>query len=348
MKKVLITSLESIARIIPLGLYPKLMQRDVVDFFYHAVSDETLPHVCHLYPVVPAADFEAALFYLKENNNFISYTQLHSHIFENASLPPKAVHLSFDDGYAECFTVVRPLLLKHEIPCTFFLTTGLIDNQILFYRNKQSLCVDRLLNPDFDISRFAFDELSSLGFSGTSLHEFISWLKDLRLPDEAAINEVCRALGINWQTYLTEKQPYLNTTQIQQMGAEGFTLGAHTLSHRKLVDLSSAEIETEIAESCRLVGEISGQGIVPFSFPHSAWGVDRDRLAAIRSKYPQIGLLFDTKGVRRDVNFIHNRVWAERPFTPESKLHPIPEVLANAYREAWVDEVLGWGRKLRG
>ncbi len=347
MKKLLTSSLENISRIIPLGLYPKILRRDVIDFFYHAVSDAALPYVRQLYPVVPVADFEAALLYLKENFTFVDYPQLHAHIFEGAPLPPKAVHLSFDDGYAECYTVVRPLLLKHKIPCTFFITTGLIDNKILFYRNKQALCVERLLDPEFDFSPADFHPLAPAQ-AASSLPEFIAWLKDLRLPDEAVIDAVCQILGVDWQSFLAENQPYLRRAQIQQMRAEGFTMGAHTLTHRKLVDLPHEEIETEIAESCRIVGEISGQEIVPFSFPHSAWGLDRGLLGKIRKQHPQIGLLFDTKGLRRDAAFIHNRVWAERPLTAARRLHPIPEVLSKAYQEAWVEAVLGWGRKLRG
>jgi peptidoglycan/xylan/chitin deacetylase (PgdA/CDA1 family) len=348
MKKALTSVLETISRLIPLGLYPKIVRRGLIDFFYHAVSDEPMPHVRHLYPVVPVADFEGALLYLKENYNFITYEQLHAHVFEGESLPQKAVHLSFDDGYAECFSVVRPLLLKHQIPCTFFLTTGLIDNPILFYRNKQSLCVERLIDPAFS---FPISDLllpaSAPELAPGTRREFISWFKDLRLPDEPVIDEVCRVLGVDWQAFLQERQPYLTSEQIRQMHTEGFTLGAHTVTHRKLMDLPPGEIENEITESCQDVAAITGQEIVPFSFPNSAWGLDRSHLSSICSPHPNIGLLFDTKGVRKDVPFIHNRVWAERPLTPERKLHTVPEVLYNAYQESWMDEVLGWGRNLR-
>lgn len=345
MKKALTFSLETISRLIPLSLYPRIVQREWIDFFYHAVSDDPMPHVRHLYPVVPVADFESALLYLKANYTFVEYAQIHAHVFEGTPLPSKAVHLSFDDGYAECYSVVRSLLLKHEIPCTFFLTAGLIDNHILFYRNKQSLCVERLTEPGFDFS--SLDLHASLQTSPTTLPKFITWIKDLRLPDEALIDEICRVLGVNGQAFLQENQPYLTQAQIRQMQAEGFTIGAHTITHRKLMDLPAEEIETEIAQSCQTVAEITGQQIVPFSFPHSAWGLDRDQLAAVRDRHPEIGLLFDTKGLHHDVDFIVNRVWAERPLSSERRFSSLPEVLRNAYQEAWVDEILGLGRKLK-
>lgn len=341
MRKTFTSAIEIFSRLIPMGLYPRLIRRDVTDFFWHAVSDDPMPHVRHLYPVVPVADFEAALLYLKENYTFINYEQLHEYIFGGAPLPPRAVHLSFDDGYAECFSNVRPLLLKHEIPCTFFLTTGLIDNPTLFYRNKQSLCVERLVEPGFNLQSSILRDLPSTPPSST-LPEFIAWIKNLRLPDEALIDETCERLEVDWRAFLVERQPYLTTTQIRQMHAEGFTMGAHTITHRKLIDLPIEEAETEIAESCRIVGEITGQQIIPFSFPHSAWGLDRRHLARIRDRHPEIGLLFDTKGLRRDADFIHNRVWAERRGAKDLNEH-----LQIAYQDAWIDEIMTRGRKLR-
>lgn len=354
MKSTIIKLLEHIAQTIPRRLYPLLVRRDVIGVFYHAVSDEPMEHVQHLYPVVPAAQFEAALRYLKSRYNFISSEQLRSHHTEGTPLPPRAVHLSFDDGFAECFTVVRPSLRKHNIPCTFFVATDWLDNRVMFYRNKASLAIQRFgESTDAERSEIFATLHRRLGAKVDSPASFAAWIKALRLPDEAAIDEVCQVLGIDIPAFLRERQPYLTTPQIQQMHAEGFTIGAHTKTHRKLVTLSAAEIESEIVDSCQIVREITGQEIVPFSFPHSAFGLNRRLLAGIRARHPFIGLLFDTKGLRRDVDFIVNRIWAER--TPSPRVggglgwgpHPLPEVLHTAYQDAWVEGVMEMGRKLK-
>ncbi len=342
MKKILTWLLERLARLIPLWLYPLFVRRASIDFFYHAVSDEPMEHARHLYPVVPVAQFEEALLFLKERYQFISYARLHAARISGEALPANAVHLSFDDGFQECFSVVRPILMDYSIPCTFFLTTDWIDNRAMFYRNKISLCIDRLRADPSTLPR-----LGSLTPGDLTLEATIGWLKELRLPDEDVINQVCRQLAVDWEKFLCESQPYLTTSQVQQMTAEGFTIGAHTKTHRKLRDLSDAEIEEEIVESCREVQGITGQEIVPFSFPHSAFGIDRGLLFSIRVRYPFVGLLFDTKGVRKDDSFMVNRVWAERPLTPERVLHPLPQVLHNAYQEAWVDEVMGLARRIK-
>jgi peptidoglycan/xylan/chitin deacetylase (PgdA/CDA1 family) len=345
MKKTFTNLLEFLAGLIPLWLYPLLMPRDWLDFFYHAVSDQPMEHVRHLYPIVPVDRFEGALRYLREKYTLVSYVQLHAHRLgdsvQDLAFPDNAAHLSFDDGFQECFLVVRPLLLQHEIPATFFLVTDWIDNQAMFARNKVSLCLEYLQEQPQDVARLDRFMPPTRDISA------IEWLRDLTPADSALIDQVCATLGVDWQTFLAQRQPYLTSEQIQQMRAEGFTFGAHTRSHRKLMDLSPAEIETEIVASCRRVQDISGQDVIPFSFPHSAFGVSRQLLADIRQRHPFVGLLFDTKGVRKDVDFIVNRVWAERPLTPARELHPLSEVLHHAYQEAWVDRVMDTLRNLK-
>jgi len=339
MRRGLTITLTGIARLIPAGLYPRLVRRSSLDFFYHAVSDAPLPHIRHLYPVVPVADFEAALRYLQARYTFITYQQLHQHRLAGQPLPPDAIHLSFDDGFAECFDVVRPLLQKYKIPGTFFLATDWIDNRQMFYRNKASLAIQRI----GELSADALDALlaqlhSQLGLAVDSAKALIDWLKGLRNQDEPQIDALCALLDVDWRGFLEDQQPYLTSDQIRQMQAQGFTIGAHTRSHTKLIDLSPEQIEAELAGSCRQVAEICGAATVPFSFPHSAWGVDRGWLADIRARHPEIGLLFDTKGLRQDEPFMVNRVWAERPLSVAGRLHPIPAVLHADYQDAWVDD----------
>ena len=115
-----------------------------------------------------------------------------------------------------------------------------------------------------------------------------------------------------------------------------------------MVYLTSDDIESEISFSSNIVSDLTGQEIVPFSFPHSAWGLDRDHLAQIRSRHPMIGVLFDTKGLHQDVNFIHNRIWAERPLPNMSGMGAdrIRDHITLAYQETWVDAMMEKGRSI--
>ncbi len=347
MKSKIPNLLSTISKGIPPKLLPNLVRRDVINVFYHAVSDERMDHVRHLYPVVPIADFEAALDYLQTNFNFITYQQLHDQRVNGVDLPPKAVHLSFDDGFAECFSIVRPILLERNIPCTFFLTLDWIDNRRLYFRHLISLAVQRMIDlPESEKLKFLENLNTRLDLKLSASLEFQSWITAFRVSDDQVLSVICDLLGLEIDPFLQDVQPYLTSAQIEQMHAEGLTIGAHGLSHRKLGFIPPNEIQIELVQSCSTIQAITKQQIVPFSFPQSAGKVNRSQLAEIRERNPFVGLLFDTKDLRQDENFMVNRVWAERPLTSDRRLHPLPEIMTTAYRVAWVEDILNFGRDL--
>ncbi len=338
--------LQFTARLIPSSFFPRWVQRDFISIFYHAVSDAAMDHVQYLYPVVPVDAFKEALKTMRERFIFVTYYQLQDHCEKRKPLPPKAVNLSFDDGFVECYHFVRPILLEMHIPCTIFLTIDWLDNQTLYFRHELSLCVARFNALDSGQQQDVIKRINQhFGLSLKDNAAFISWLTGFREADEEVLEEMRALFNFDPANYLATAQPYLTTIQVREMDKEGFTIGAHGLSHRKLGFIPREEVEYEIVESCNKIQAITGQQVVPFSFPQSAGNLDRSQLADIRARNPQVGLLFDTKDLRLDAPFMVNRIWAERPLTPERKLHPITEILADAYREAWVEDLLIRGRR---
>jgi peptidoglycan/xylan/chitin deacetylase (PgdA/CDA1 family) len=328
MKKTLKKGLVSILGVMPLGILRRLKPRKVIQLFYHVVSDQPLPHTRHLYPYRPLEHFEHDLVYVREHYTPVSYEQISE---SNGLRTPKtALHISFDDGFAECFKFVRPLLKQYAIPCTFFLATDFIDNHAMYYRNKVSLCIEKVTAGEEQKTWALLNQAFALNLANRE--DFLRWVKSL--TDEAAVDRVCGLLGVDYQSYLKDVGPYLTRDQIRIMAGEGFAMGAHSRKHHKLVRLNTDERAEEIIESCRAVAAITGQTSVPFSFPNSGDGVDRRFLEDLRRGHPEIGLIFDTKGLRPDNPTVLNRVWVEAPrWNPQGKTS-LPDVLTRAYREA--------------
>ncbi|MCB9134183.1 MAG: polysaccharide deacetylase family protein [Anaerolineales bacterium] len=328
---------------LPLAVYRRAMPRNPVGFFYHAVSDTPLPHLQHLYPSKTAAEFEQDLLWLKQNYTLLDYSVLQalaqSPNHPITQLPNSSAFLSFDDGFTECYTVARPLLLKHRIPSLFFLATDWIDNQSMYYRGKMSLILDKLTALDPDAQTETLHRLTTLHpplpTSHLSLATFSSWLLAHQQSAEPLIDQLCDTLELDIPSYLRTHQPFLTRAQIREMQAEGFVFGAHTRRHPKLNTLPQEEQTAEIIESCRIVCEITGQAQVPFAFPFSGSGVDRDFLANLRAQHPHIGLIFDTQKLRRDRPFIFHRIWADKPLLNV----PPPNNLAHWLHDAYIREL---------
>jgi peptidoglycan/xylan/chitin deacetylase (PgdA/CDA1 family) len=137
-------------------------------------------------------------------------------------------------------------------------------------------------------------------------------LLTIRPADAALLDQLCQRLDVDADGYVENVKPYLSMEQILQLRSDGFTIGAHSCSHRRLQDLPVAEAESEIIESCRVIHELTGQPSVPFAFPYFGGGLDRGWLAKLREQHPFIGLFFDTQGLQRDTPFVVQRVFGER------------------------------------
>ena len=86
---------------------------------YHQVSAQPLTEYG-----VSGADFRAQMDYLKEKGYAtIPLSRWIQARKGAASLPPRPVILTFDDGYSSAYTEVFPLLLAHGFTGTFFIST---------------------------------------------------------------------------------------------------------------------------------------------------------------------------------------------------------------------------------
>ena len=317
---------------IPLSIYNQLISRDVIGLFYHMVSAGTVAHTEHLYPHRDVDLFEQDLKFIKENYEVLSFEDLHTKRFSRSGLRKPAIFLSFDDGFSQCYSIVRPLLLKYELPCMFFITTNFIDNQQMYYRNKVSLCIDQFQSLEPGKRQEKLIEISvQLNEQVESGETFIPWIKSITADD--TIDSICTILNVNTDQYLIDQKPYMTVVEIKSMSEDGFTVGAHSQRHQKLGRLSNGEIVSEIVGSCEIIQTITGKDYVPFSFPNTATGIDRNLLNQILFEHPSIGLLFDAKGLDIDRDFIYNRIWVESPKLNVGGNRPIQQVIKSAYEE---------------
>jgi hypothetical protein len=112
---------------------------------------------------------------------------------------------------------------------------------------------------------------------------------------------------------MAERQPYLTAEQIRQLQSDGFTIGAHSVSHPKFGLVPDRVMEKEMSRSCRVICDLLRVDSAPFAFPHTSSLASRRALDVIKRRHPHIGLLFDARGLRRDRPYIFNRIPADQP-----------------------------------
>lgn len=299
---------------IPLGLLTALVRRDVVGLLYHCVSDEFLPHVAGILPVKTISQFESDIDVLQRSFNVVSYQDALESRNSGKPLPPRAVMLTIDDGFSNAYHIVRPILKKHGLPATFFIVTDTLDNRIMADTHKKALCNYCMLTSNPRKALGIFNKKVPEAHAPTELDGFRNWFDNLSFEKGPWIDLLCEILGADVDTYLAEHQPYLTREQTRCMAHEGFTIGAHSKTHRELwlIDETN-EMEREIAESCAEICAITGKSAAPFSFPYQSNRISRRVLAEMRQRNPHVGLLFDTHGFRKDSPFIVARQCFDNP-----------------------------------
>ena len=87
------------------------------------------------YPDIKGLDvslFRGQIEYIKNHYNIISADQLMESVQEGIALPPRPLLLTFDDGYADHFSTVFPILDRQKLPGCFFPPAKcVLENQVL-------------------------------------------------------------------------------------------------------------------------------------------------------------------------------------------------------------------------
>lgn len=167
------------------------------------------------------------------------------------SLPKGAVVITFDDGYDDNYRVAFPVLRELDIPATFFVSTGYIDNGLPY---AYDWFVHMLLRTDATQV-----ELAQLGIvEAIPTHrsdrraladKMLSRMKALQAHVQ---EEMIEQLGVQWNMPRERSHPDcrpMTWEQLREMHAAGMEIGSHGVHHRMLAKLPSAELRAELEGS---------------------------------------------------------------------------------------------------
>jgi len=241
LKKTLLNSLHTFSSLVPIRALQWLSGQRFLTLFYHTISDRDLPHIKHLYKVRDSRLFRQDLEYMLRHYTPVDLNAIAASVHEGKPLPKRAFHLTFDDGLAECYDVIAPILKQKGIPATFFINSDFVDNKDLMFRYKASLLIERLANestvdvvlqPLFERYQLAYEDRFSL--------------LNVRWNHQHLLDEIATHFGVSFSGFLEKERPYLSTTEIQTMLQDGFTFGSHSQNHPTYNILS---LEDQIAQT---------------------------------------------------------------------------------------------------
>lgn len=234
---------------------------------YHRVLAEPDP----LFPgEVDAARFDAQLGWLRKICNVLRLDEAIERL-QSSALPARAAAITFDDGYADNAEVALPLLRKHGLSATFFISTGFIDggrmwNDTIIESLRRAKGAELDLRdvglPQYSLAttadrRRAIDDL-------IRIHKYMS-------PEERAerVDAVRAAAAVPLPDNLM-----LTRRSIRALHAAGMGIGAHTVLHPILARLDAKTAQREMAEGRDALESLIGTRVSLFAYPNGKPGTD--------------------------------------------------------------------------
>ena len=257
----------------------------IIPIYYHLVSNKKNPLVENLYSHKDIATFRKDLEVLVKKYKILDLAQLKAN--------KKGIVLTFDDGFAECYKVIFPILKELSLPAFFFVNNDFIDNKAMFYRAKISLLISKLGY----LSPFTHNQLSYV--LECKITDLKGQLLAINNGDTRKIDSLMTIAGIDIDNYLQEKQPYLTSEQISEMVNEGFYFGGHTHDHMRLQGMPATEQEHRIIDSTLDICDSFNLDYKLCSLPHNDVGIKKEVFDKVSNK---IDYLFGGYGLNHQPN----------------------------------------------
>lgn len=217
---------------------------------------------------LPPTFLDDQLAYLCRHFEIISLEVLVDCLEHNRPVPERSLVLTFDDGFRDNYENAFPLLQKHDVPATIFLTTGCLDSGqlpwsqrlgYLFQQTGLAVLKHPLLAEEMPLSSPAQRRRA---YQAVKIHV----PRMNRERREELLAELSGTLGVE-----PPADRMMTWQQAKEMQAAGIEMGAHTVSHSLLADIDFAEARQEMVDSRDALRMQLGIERPKFCFPAGSW-----------------------------------------------------------------------------
>jgi peptidoglycan/xylan/chitin deacetylase (PgdA/CDA1 family) len=233
---------------------------------YHAICGPdgyryASPGIC----ISPEA-FERHVAYLRASYDVVSLPAAIRMLREGAALPPNAVAVTFDDGYADNLQAARTLH-RYGLTGTFYITAGCLKGELPFWPSELRALVAEVRTPLLEIAVNGESlrlPCRSAAERETTIRQLSCVFKSHPIPVRESLREQLRAI-VGRREF---ESPMLTWDEVRQMHALGMTIGAHTVTHPNLPSAGLAAATDEIVGSKRRLEAEIGSPVTMFSYPN--------------------------------------------------------------------------------
>jgi peptidoglycan/xylan/chitin deacetylase (PgdA/CDA1 family) len=213
--------------------------------------------------------FERHLRTLRGHYKVVTLRSLAECFRDNRPPPPRAVAITFDDGYANNLHVAARLLGEYVMPATFFVTTGFVDGTHRPWWFVLRDAIKRTHETECTVESEGTQRKFKLLTSGDRRSAIVQLERILKsLPAATRGEQVAMLLKSLNVPDAAPAYPMLNWTEVRELQASGHEVGAHTVSHVSMGHEQPEVVAAEVKASIARIAEKTGIAPVLYSYPY--------------------------------------------------------------------------------
>ena len=207
--------------------------------------------------------FEETILLLKSMYSIVSIIEIEDFFYNKKNLKNSCL-ITFDDGDISFYQIAYPVLKKHNIPATIFVSPKIC-------KEGKNFWFQELKGYDHAEMKKIISEFLPMSLDVLKRYPLKAILKCLKIDQIWDIIHIYQS-RFNISTKAIQN---LNIKQLLEIDSDGLvTIGAHTENHPILSNEEDGKSENEISNSFIGLKEILGHEIKYFAFPNGLPGVD--------------------------------------------------------------------------
>lgn len=235
-------------------------RKKLVILIYHRVLDE--PDFMRPGEVDKAA-FTWQMELLAKYFNVLSLAEALERM-QSDTLPPRAVTITFDDGYADNYTNALPILQQFGLTATFFIANGFLDGG----RMWNDTVIEAVRNyeaPELDLTPIGLErfDVSDSAKKCQVAGQILKQIKHLSPEQRDHHTAYIAAQSKNLPNNLM-----MTTEQLILLHRSGVEIGGHTVNHPILAKLDEATARREISDNKSFLEQTLNTELRFFAYPN--------------------------------------------------------------------------------
>jgi peptidoglycan/xylan/chitin deacetylase (PgdA/CDA1 family) len=243
---------------------------------YHNVLDQPLDVFDRRSLRIPVDEFRAEMRHLRDRFHPVPLTTLLD-MAREGHVDPRAVAVTFDDGYAGVLRHGLPVMQELDIVATMFVITDALREPPGTLRHHDEL------EMAFRLTTASHLKLASFGYPDQPLESeadrmrcLLAVKRELKTVQDdlrgLAHRTILARLGVTPEqcrlAAIDDKHRMLDVDGLSRLIAAGWTVGSHSRSHRTLSQLGEDALRSEVAASREELERALGVSVTLFAYPY--------------------------------------------------------------------------------